>query len=90
MVKPSPFDLKLAKNSSTENFKYDGKEHIFQPIVTDAKGNELVEGTDYTVSYDTENFTDVHTITVTVTGIGNYEGTVKKTYDITKRNISKY
>ena len=76
-----------AEVNDPENFKYDGKEHIFQPIVTDAKGNELVEGTDYTVSYDTENFTDVHTITVTVTGIGNYEGTVKKTYDITRRNV---
>ena len=76
-----------AEVNDPENFKYDGKKHVFQPIVTDAKGNELVEGTDYTVSYDTENFTDVHTITVTVTGIGNYEGTVKKTYDITRRNV---
>ena len=86
-IDPESLNYLNAEVNDPENFKYDGKEHVFQPIVTDAKGNELVEGTDYTVSYDTENFTDVHTITVTVTGIGNYEGTVKKTYDITRRNV---
>ena len=58
------------------------------PVVT-KKGSKdaLEEGTDYTVSYDTENFVDVKTITVTITGKGNYSGVVTKTYQITERPI---
>ena len=62
---------------------YNGEEHKWAPEVKDAKGNVLVEGTDYTVSYDTDNFTDAKTIKVIVTGIGNYTGTATKTYKIT-------
>ena len=53
------------------------------PEVKDAKGKALIEGTDYTVSYDTDNFTDAKTIKVTITGIGNYTGIATKTYKIT-------
>ncbi|MBC8574795.1 MBG domain-containing protein, partial [Jingyaoa shaoxingensis] len=37
----------------------------------------------YKVSYDTDNFVDVKTITVTITGEGSYSGSVTRTYKIT-------
>lgn len=43
-------------------------------------GTKLTEGTDYTVSYKNSNA--VGEATVTVTGKGNYTGTVNKTYTI--------
>ena len=57
---------------------YDGTEQ--KPTVTIAG---LTEGADYTVSY-TGDFTSAGTHTVTVTGKGNYEGTVTKTFTIEK------
>ena len=70
---------------------YDGQEHKWSPTVIDANKNALTEGTDYTVSYkygtEDKNFKDVQTITVTITGQGNYKGTVTKTYKITKRKV---
>ncbi len=69
--------------SNPSDSVYNGEEHKWTPEVKDTKGNVLVEGTDYTVSYDTDNFTDAKTIKVIVTGIGNYTGTATKTYKIT-------
>ncbi len=63
---------------------YDGVEHKWTPVVKDAEGKALVEGTDYVVSYDTDDFVDVATINVTITGKGNYAGTIAKSYRITK------
>ena len=67
---------------------YDGNEHKWTPTVLDAEDKALTEGTDYTVSYDTEDFTNVHTITVTIEGIGNYTGTVTRTYRITPATVT--
>ena len=68
------------------NSVYDGKEHKWSPAVTDKEGNALVEGTDYEVTYSTSDFRNVTgTITVTITGIGNYTGTVTRTYEITPK-----
>ena len=69
--------------SNPSDSVYNGEEHKWTPEVKDAKGNALVEGIDYTVSYDTDNFIDAKTIKVTITGIGNYIGTATKTYKIT-------
>ena len=72
--------------NNPSNSVYDGKEHKWSPVVTDKEGNALVEGTDYTVEYSTSDFRNVTgTITVTITGIGNYTGTVTRTYEITPK-----
>ena len=63
---------------------YDGVEHKWTPVVKDAEGKALIEDTDYVVSYDTDDFIDVATINVTITGKGNYTGTIVKSYRITK------
>lgn len=46
----------------------------------------LTEGTDYVLTY--KNHKAVGTATVVVTGIGTYEGTVKKTYKITGKKLT--
>ena len=62
---------------------YNGSDQSLVPSVTDADGNELVKGIDYAVSYSTEDRTNVTgEIRVTITGQGNYTGTVERTYKI--------
>ena len=63
---------------------YSGDSQQLEPVVKDANDNKitLIKGTDYTVSYS-EDTTNVGTVTVTITGMGNYIGEVKKTYQIT-------
>ena len=70
------------------SYIYDGNEHKWEPNVKD--GNKsLVSGTDYDVSYSTDNFTDVTgEITVTIEGKGNYTGEVTRTYQIGKRILT--
>ena len=83
--KPNPNYSGVTINKPS-NSVYDGKEHKWSPAVTDKEGNALVEGTDYEVAYSTSDFTNVTgTITVTITGIGNYTGTVTRTYEITPK-----
>ena len=83
--KPNPNYSGVTINNPS-NSVYDGKEHKWSPAVVDKEGNALVEGTDYTVEYSTSDFTNVTgTITVTITGIGNYTGTVTRTYEITPK-----
>ncbi len=67
---------------SPSDVEYDGQAHKWSPTVTDKNGNALTEDTDYEVSYDKDDFTDVKTITVTITGKGNYTGTVIRVYNI--------
>ena len=66
---------------------YDGAEHKWAPEVTDKDGNKLVEDVDYELTYS-ENTTDAGTVTVTITGKGNYMGTCVKTYEITKAPLT--
>ena len=83
--KPNPNYSGVTINKPS-NKVYDGKEHKWSPAVADKEGNALVEGTDYTVEYSTSDFTNVTgTITVTITGIGNYTGKVTRTYEITPK-----
>ena len=55
---------------------------LFGFINADADDAILLEGTDYTLAYS-DNLIDAGTVTITVTGIGNYTGTVVRTYQIT-------
>ena len=71
-----------------ESVPYDGGVHQWVPTVTDNEGNTLTPGEDYTVGYSTDDFTNVGTITVTITGTGNYGGSVEKTYQITPAQIT--
>ena len=85
--KPNP-DYTGAKVNSPSDEVYDGKEHKWIPTVTDKADKKLEAGTDYKVEYSTKNFKDVGTIDVTITGIGNYTGTVTRTYKITPKSVT--
>ena len=85
--KPNP-DYTGAKVNSPKDEVYDGNEHKWIPTVTDKADKKLEAGTDYTVEYSTKNFKDVGTIDVTITGIGNYSGTVTRTYKITPKSVT--
>ena len=67
---------------------YDGTEHKWTPEVTDKDGNKLVEGRDYTVAYDTDDFVNVKVVNVTIAGMGSYKGTCVKAYEITKAPLT--
>ncbi len=84
--KPDP-SYKGVQVGTLESVMYNGSIQQQKPLVTDANGNALIEKTDYTLSYSNDT-TNVGTVTVTVTGIGNYSGTVERTYNITKRNVT--
>ena len=84
--KPNP-DYTGAKVNSPSDEVYDGKEHKWIPTVTD-KTKTLELGKDYTVEYSTSDFTNVGTIEVTITGIGNYSGTVKRSYKVTPKEYT--
>ena len=85
--KPNP-DYTGAKVNSPKDEVYDGKEHKWIPTVTDKADKKLEAGKDYTVEYSTKNFKDVGTIDVTITGIGNYSGTVKRSYKVTPKEYT--
>ena len=65
-----------------KSFTYTGSPITPAVSVTLKNGTQLIEGTDYTLAYT--NHTNAGTATVTVTGIGNYIGTAKKTFVISK------
>ena len=76
---------KASMTLSTSTYAYDGKAKT--PSVTvKVGGKTLKKDTDYTVSYS--NNTKVGTAKVTITGKGNYTGSVSKTYSI-KNNFKK-
>lgn len=63
-------------------------------VVSTKDGKKLAEGTDYTVSYKTGKkegeHTNVGNVTVTITGINAYTGSVKKTFKITPFDLEDY
>ena len=74
--------------NSPQDVPYNGTNQTWVPTVTD--GNKvLVAGTDYEVSYSTDDHTNVTgTIRVTITGKGNYTGSVERYYQITPLTIT--
>ena len=82
-----PSDTNGIEVTKLADSKYDGKVHENKPTVKDNKTDKsLVEGTDYTLAYKGDT-TNVGTVTVTITGIGNYTGSHDVTYQITRRTV---
>ncbi|MGN0084116.1 MAG: MBG domain-containing protein [Atopobiaceae bacterium] len=74
--------------SNPSDVTYNGQEQKQGITVKDTKtGATLVEGTDYDLSYNGDT-TNVGTVNVTVTGKGNYSGTVERSYKINARNVT--
>ena len=82
-----PSDTNGIEVTKPADSKYDGNVHENKPTVKDNKTDKtLVEGTDYTLAYKGDT-TNVGTVTVTITGIGNYTGSHDVTYQITPRKV---
>ena len=74
-----PISIERAKLTISQTvFKYDGTKKT--PSVTVTDGNNVLSASVYSVAY-TSN-TDIGTATVTVTGKGNYTGTLTKEFKI--------
>ena len=68
--------------------KYDGQEHREVLTVKDTKtGKDLIANKDYTVVYS-DDLVNAGTVTIKVSGLGNYTGSFTKTYKITKRLVT--
>ena len=76
---------KASVTLSTSIYAYDGKAKT-PSVNVKVNGKTLKKDTDYTVSYS--NNTKVGTAKVTITGKGNYTGSVSKSYSI-KNNFKK-
>ena len=72
--------------NTPNNVQYNGQDQAWLPTVIDGQGNTLIKDVDYTVSYDGDT-KNVRHIVVTITGIGDYEGTITREYDITPATI---
>ena len=86
-VQVNPGNFKITPQGITadapSDVVYNGQEQKQAPVVTGEDGGRtLVEGVDYELTYSGD-VTNAGSVTVTVTGIGNYEGTIKLEYEIT-------
>ena len=81
-VTPNPLTEGMV-TLSEESATYDCYEH--KPVVT---VDGLDEGTDYEITYSSQDFTNAGTVTITVTGKGIYAGTVEKTFTIEKATLT--
>ena len=80
-----PFYQGAEVKTKSSSYGYTGKE-IHPAVTVTAGGRALKKGTDYTVSYS--NCVNVGSAQLTVTGKGNYEGTVQTNFTIAPNNIS--
>lgn len=86
-ITKEPVNISGAKISAIADQEF-AKTFITPVVNVTYAGKALVEGTDYKVSYS--NNYNVGTATVYITGYGNYVGSKKVTFNITKRDITGY
>ncbi len=85
-----PFDIlecdlgEFGNCAAAKYILYNGSEQSPKPVVT-ANNKQLAEGIDYTVEYSDNTFAG--TATITVTGIGNYGGTLTSTFEIVDKQM---
>ncbi len=78
-------DISLATVTGIENVSYTGGVITQNPVVV-LFGDSLIKDKDYSVSY--KNNVKVGTATVTITGIGSYNGELSMNFDIKTVDIS--
>ena len=75
------------KVTAPKDTKYSGIEQKREPVIKDTKTGKTLDKDDYSLSYS-DDVTNAGTVTITVTGKGNYSGSFAKTYKITKRSVT--
>lgn len=86
-ITKEPVNISGAKISAIADQEF-AKAFITPAVNVTYAGKALVEGSDYKVSYSS-NY-NVGTATIYITGYGNYVGSKKVTFNITKRDITGY
>jgi len=81
----TPVDISDATVTGVTAKTYTGSAQVQNPVVT-LDGYELVMDTDYTVGY--ANNVNAGTASMTISGIGTYEGSISKTFTINKAKLS--
>ena len=81
LAKIEPISIDKTTITGITDKTYNGKAQTQAVVVKDGD-TTLIKGTDYTVSY--KDNTNAGTASVIITGIGNYSGTVTKTFTIKK------
>ena len=84
-IEPADFS---SEETETLTTAYTGKVQKLSPAVK-YNGKTLKKGTDYTVSYPGEGYKEPGIYEITVTGKGNYSGTVKQTFLIETKDIGE-
>lgn len=79
-------DIATATVQEIEYLTYNGQEQHPLPVII-SENETLVEGAHYTISYDTD-CTNVGEKTVTITGIGCFNGTTSQVFNIKPFDIS--
>ena len=85
VITPKSINTQEITVTKPADSKYDGNEHKNKPTVKDGE-KVLVENTDYTLSYS-EDVINAGTVTVTITGAGNYSQETTVDYQITPRTV---
>jgi len=85
VITPKSINTQEITVTKPADSKYDGNEHKNKPTVKDGE-KVLVENTDYTLSYS-EDVINAGTVTVTITGKGNYSQETTVDYQITPRTV---
>ena len=87
-IVPDPENPKNTMSvDSPADVVYNGQDQTWTPVVKDGE-RTLEPGKDYTVEYSTAERTNATgKITVTIKGINNYSGEVKRTYQIAQRPV---
>ena len=86
-ITKDPVNISGAKVQAIADQEF-ARQYITPEVTITYNSEELVLGTDYKISYS-NNF-NVGTATVYITGYGNYVGSKKITFNITKRDISDF
>ena len=74
------------KVTAPKDTTYSGNEQKREPVIEDTKTGKKLDKDDYSLSYSTD-VTNAGTVTITVTGKGNYTGKFEVTYKILPRQV---
>ena len=75
------------KVTAPKDTPYSGNEQKREPVIEDTKTGKTLDKDDYSLSYSPD-VTNAGTVTITVTGKGNYSGEFEVTYKILPRKVT--
>ena len=84
----TPEEKKTGINvTAPKDTTYSGNEQKKEPVIEDTNTDKTLDKDDYSLSYS-DDVTNAGTVTITVTGKGNYTGKFEVTYKINPRKVT--